>query len=242
MSTAAPKVTESTDVVKTFLKNYSRFLRRDFLAILVKMTAKELGIRTVRCDWRTRKGMLAFLSASWERFVDLTSRDTIFKWYCNNFDSLEKVFSNRKLMMFIYANWSEYGTFFSSPATLSLIKNSQNEIDSYITTGANARNQGWTETEAGQVLSGIISHFKGGLPQAAPAKPAAKPIVEEPKILEPETANFDASLEASSSPDDEIVIENSYDCLPFEIGAFGTNEFPTVFHVDDPYLFDDYSL
>lgn len=212
----------SNDAVKTFLRTYSRFLRRDFLAILVKMTAKELGIRTVRSDWRTRKGMLAFLSASWERFVDLCSRETIFKWYCTHFDAHEKVFSHRKLMMFIYANWSQFCSVLSTPSVLMAIKNSQNEIESYLNAGPNGRNQAWTETESGKQFFEIVNQFKGASPAPAVIKPVAKPApVEEFKPIE--IANFDPSLE--TSPEDDIVIESTYDCLPFEIGTFASTEF-----------------
>ena len=118
----------SVDVVKTTLKEYSKFMRRDFLAILVKMSAKYFNIRTVRCDWRTRTGMVSFLQGVWEKFAPLLSEDSIFNWYCTNFDSLEKLFSERKFMMYVFAKWNDLEEFLKQDETIIFMKQNENEL------------------------------------------------------------------------------------------------------------------
>ena len=147
------------ETVKAALREYSRFMRRDFLAILVKMSAKYFNIRTVRCDWRTRTGMVAFLQGIWEKFFPLLSEDSIFNWYCTNFDSLEKLFSERKFMMFVFSKWEEYKNFFKSQETLAFMK--QNE-DSILVLVANPKSQhpAQFDTETvGQEILKIIDQY-----------------------------------------------------------------------------------
>ena len=146
------------DTVKNKIRTYSRFLRRDFLAILVKMSAKHFNIRTVRCDWRTRTGMVAFLQGIWERFAPLLDTDTIFHWYCVNFDSHETLFSNRKFMLYIFANWPKYEQFFKQQETLDFLKMNQNEIEILLSGSKFQQQANWTDPIS-QQLSTIIEDF-----------------------------------------------------------------------------------
>ena len=177
MSTANQRQQPTVDDVKNFLRQFSRFLRRDFLAILVKMTARELSIKTVRCDWRTRKGMLAFLQTHWARFTELVKGDTIFHWYTQNFEASEKILENRKLMMFIYANWTQYAQLLSSQGCLQVLKAHQTELQEFATSGSEPSNE-FSLTEAGKGMIDLIKHFKAGptTPAQIPRIPFTSPI------------------------------------------------------------------
>ena len=147
------------DTVKATLREYSRFMRRDFLAILVKMSAKYFNIRTVRCDWRTRTGMVAFLQGIWEKFFPLLSEDSIFNWYCNNFDSLEKLFSERKFMMFIFSKWEEYKNFLKSSETLSFIKQNEDAILVIVSNPKAQHPSSFDQETIGQEILKIIDQY-----------------------------------------------------------------------------------
>ena len=185
MSTSA---NPSIDDIKKYLKQFSRFLRRDFLAILVKMTARELTIKTVRCDWRTRKGMLAFLQTHWTRFTNLVNSDTIFHWYTHNFESSEKLLENRKLMMFIFANWSHYSNFLQTKEALQLLRAHQNELQNFATSSIELSAE-WTKTETGHQMIELINEFKNGLvpsakvPIQVPTKPQMVPVMQPPQQI-----------------------------------------------------------
>ena len=260
MSRSVQAAQESVDNIKKHLKNYSRFLRRDFLAILVKMTAKELNIRTVRGDWRTRKGMLAFLQSSWGKFVNLVSADSIFNWYTHNFDSAEKFFTNRKLMMFIYANWSQYSSFLESRRTIDFIKIHQNELEEMASMGLDKTYE-WSSSEIGAQMEHLIKRFRGALPANSLLKSTDESndedivVVQEPKLNpvplpQPEQAEqvvvpnessveSQASTEAISSEYDDISVEDSLDIFPFEIcSAYDTKDFLTISHIEDPFSID----
>ena len=148
----------TADTVKAKIRTYSRFLRRDFLAILVKMSAKHFNIRTVRCDWRTRTGMVAFLQGVWERLSPLLEDDSIFNWYCTNFDSHETLFSNRKFMLYVYANWVKYGEFFKQQETLNFLKINQNEIEILLNNPKLQEQTHWPQPVGDQMMA-IIDDF-----------------------------------------------------------------------------------
>ena len=114
------------------LKTFSKFLRRDFLAVLVKMLSKELNLKTVRSDWRTRSGMFTFLQNNFEKLINLIQEETIFKWYCLNFEKIEKVFSIRKFMMFLYSNWIIYKNILIKKESIEFLINNQQKIHDLI--------------------------------------------------------------------------------------------------------------
>lgn len=174
------KPSTTQEEIKNTLKAYSKFLRRDFLAILVKMSARELGIKTVRSDWRTRKGMLTFLQNSWARFTPLLAADTIFQWYCHYFDYLEKIFSKRKFIMFLYANWDKYGDFMKSDAAIAFMRAHQTEIENILNTQSTKRSRAWNEVEAGTSLNAIIEHFSNGL-----VEPIKEEVIIIPQDIQP---------------------------------------------------------
>ena len=96
------------DEVKRSLFNFSPQLRRDFLAILVKMTAKEFNLVTVRKDSRTKDGMLKFLAKHWLLLKPQLYHDTAIHWFVSIFSMTEFIFSDRQFALFIYNNWSVY--------------------------------------------------------------------------------------------------------------------------------------
>lgn len=245
MSRAANGSVESLDNIKACLKGYSRLLRRDFLAILVKMTAKEFGIRTVRCDWRTRKGMFAFLQSAWDKFFPLLSQQTIFKWYCTNFDSAEKLFSNRKFVMFIYANWKQYESILTNPTTMMCIKSHANGIETLLNSPSIPRGFDWLETEPGKVVYELINHFKNGQSskiQQEDDEIASSPeerVQEQAIEIEPEIT---LPTEELSNPDDEIDLESAFVIFPNDLMYFEFKEPATYNHFEDPFLMDEYSI
>ena len=94
--------------VKRTMSVFSRYLRRDFLAILVKMISKELKIQTQRKDWRTRDGSFEFLAKHWDRIYSLLTEQTPIQWFVTRFDSLEKILCNRKFSIYLFPPAIEY--------------------------------------------------------------------------------------------------------------------------------------
>jgi len=107
--TGGSKMNENSDSIKDYLRRFSAHLRRDFLVIIVKMASRELNIQTVRNDWRTREGMMRFLSRFWEKIVILIEGDSVFNWFCTNFEKYQQLFEHKKFMLFIQMNWKQYG-------------------------------------------------------------------------------------------------------------------------------------
>jgi hypothetical protein len=93
---------------------FSRYLRRDFLAILVRMTANVLKVHTSREDWRTRDGSLRFFARHWDIFSKLLVTNKGLQWFVRHFDQFQKILCNRKLSLFIFNNWVKYGSLFSN--------------------------------------------------------------------------------------------------------------------------------
>ncbi|EAX97367.1 hypothetical protein TVAG_499040 [Trichomonas vaginalis G3] len=244
MSRASSAPLESMDNIKACLKGYSRLLRRDFLAILVKMTAKEFGIRTVRCDWRTRKGMFAFLQGSWERFHPLLNQPTVFNWYCTNFDSAEKLFSNRKFVMFIYANWKQYESFLTNPNTILCIKSHSNGIETLINSPSVPKGFDWLESEPGKSILEIVHHFKNG--QAGKFHQDDIEIASSPEEQTPEPMKeLQPEPELNLQPEadeDHIDLEYAFFLYPQDYMFVDFKKPMQITHIDDPFLMDEYSL
>ncbi|EAX86770.1 hypothetical protein TVAG_132380 [Trichomonas vaginalis G3] len=246
MTKSTSKQLESLENIKGHLKQYSRLLRRDFLAILVKMTAKEFGIRTVRCDWRTRKGMLAFLQSSWDKFYPQLTQETVFKWYCTNFEACEKLFSIRKFIMFIYSNWNLFNTFLTTPEAISCLRSHSRGIETLLESQSVPKNFEWLETEAGKKILDIVCQFKSGQ--------TSKLISEDEEMVSSPEENSQKSVENTdvqpiipipagvTDNDDEIDLEFSLSLFPHEFNLYETKE---IFHfpaIDDPFLMDNFSI
>lgn len=230
--------------IKGVLKQYSKFLRRDFLAILVKMSAKQLSIKTVRSDWRTRKGMLSFLQNHWPRILTLLNSDTIFKWYCQSFDTLEKIFSRRKFIMHIFSNWNQHKDLLNSGSAISFLRSHQTEIDTIIGTESTRRSRNWVENELGAVFDGIIEqyfssiHGKNNL--VCPNlfnEITVKPLDTSNPVTPEDEMSFVLPIADSL---DTISIDDVGDPFPLEI-AFEQMPFPTRI-IEDPFLIEEYHL
>ncbi|EAX95338.1 hypothetical protein TVAG_406860 [Trichomonas vaginalis G3] len=169
------KLQEQSNIVEPmmkFLRKFSKHLRRDFLAILVKMASKEFAIPTVRRDWRTRKGMIAFLVDNWSNIKHLIMTDTFFKWYCWQFPMLEDLLVNRNFVMFLYDNWAKYKQILTNsntnflltmnmPNLLQLISNASSSVDTFPSN--------WCQLEIGIGLRNLFGHFlRVSKSQAAP--------------------------------------------------------------------------
>ena len=246
------KQQDSVEEVKKHLKIYSKFLRRDFLAILVKMCAKELLVRTVREDWRTRTGMLQFLQQNWAKFLSLVNNDTIFNWFCNNFESLEKILSNRKLVLFIYANWSQYSQYLATPEAIDFFKKNQLEIASFIEGDVQSSKE-WMTTEYGSKFIEIYKAFciaptHISIPQKIIQQ---KPIQQQQIIRQPVTTlKADEMVfcpvieDYSATEDDQLEIEDTFDVLPFEVDLHTISdlEYPSYQFDDTPIILDEFQL
>ena len=253
------KQADSVEEVKRQLKNFSKFLRRDFLAILVKMLAKELQLRTVREDWRTRTGMLQFIQQNWPRFLILVNSDTIFKWYCSNFESLEKLLSNRKFALYVQANWASYRQILSPRESVDFLKRNQLGICQFIE--GQKQNEQWMGTELGQQIVSIIDDFKSSKPTVnIPQFPVTNTVVPKP-INRPATpvlaaqntetteVSFAPTIEITSGSEfDDLEIEDTFDSIPFEyeLTSYDTSAYdPTLIsqlYADGPLILDEYQL
>ena len=270
MSKVLSSQSVSVEEIKKYLETFSRFLRRDFLAILVKMTSKQLGIKTVRSDWRTRKGMLSFLQTHWNQFKTLVESDTIFHWYTTNFHTAEKILENRKLLMFLFANWSQYGSFLSTQPALSLLRARQNELELLAESQENV-NIEWSNQETLQKMTDILKHFTNGINGSKTTitelpkriilpplqiTPTPEPI-SQPSFIRSEQIIIPLKEESSENPKDlsqessssegvseydDIVIEDSLDILPFELSIYDSTDYLQLYHIDDPLIIDDYSI
>jgi hypothetical protein len=129
--------------------------------------------------------MLAFLQGVWERLSPLLTQNTIFKWYCQNFDSQEKVFSNRKFMMYIFANWQTYQSFFSQEETLSFLKINQNETEILLSNPKAKHSAAWTQPVGVKLLE-IINEFASNKSVQMPTPvPISAPSVMRKSISMP---------------------------------------------------------
>ena len=258
------KQNDSIEEVKNYLKNFSKLLRRDFLAILVKMCAKALQIRTVREDWRTRTGMLQFIQQNWAKFLVLVNSETCVNWYCRNFEQLEKILSDRKFSLFLYSSWEQYKALLASKQCIAFLKQNQIQICEFLD-GKQTENQKWMETEIGEQIVNIIKKYKVSpatatnfvsvLPQPKPAVAPIRPVIQssyypqhqhqyipEETVTEPEIT-FEPQVEITSASEfDEIEIEDSFDPMPYEFETQIYDQSVTPAFEDSPLLFEEYEL
>ena len=124
--------TEVSKEIKTLLCKYSPQLRRDFLAILVKMAAKEFSLVTVREDWRTKEGMLKFLEKVWDMLQPLLFQNNAISWFCGVYSTIEQVFSDRKFALYLQAYWSKYARIVLRQDILIFMKYYQKQLKSIL--------------------------------------------------------------------------------------------------------------
>lgn len=167
----------TVDSIKAVLKNYSRYLRRDFLAFLVKSTSKQIGIHTSRDDWRTRTGMYKYLMRSWNRISPLLEQRCAVSWYVRNFEILENVLNKRKFAMFIHSHWKEYGEHLEQLSTISFIQAHVKEIGDYL----NPKIEGPPPSclDEDQVFAQIVSGYKTKISANSAPLPQCYPTTKE---------------------------------------------------------------
>ena len=147
------------ETVKEHLRKYSRFLRRDFLCVLVKTCAKHLQLHTSRDDWRTRTGMLKFFTRSWCGISSLLDDHSIFiGWYTKNFQLSERLLTNRKFSQFLYRNWAKYKQFLSLFSTEEFMQNHQGTL-SDVLNGKQEHIEELKSSETGREFVRIIEEF-----------------------------------------------------------------------------------
>lgn len=208
----------TVDHIKEYLKSYSKFLRRDFLGLLVKMASKELGIRTVREDWRTRKGMYSYLLNVWEKLHPLFHGNTVFKWYATHFERNEKIFSNRKFIIFVFVNWKTFGSFVSDPKAMSFFESHHLDIEGVLEGGILKTTPQWVQDPIGCQWSQLLMTFQ--------SSPATSKAVEQPK-------------EPSQSDSDTVSIANSPPDYHNENVVYGDNIYETDYYTyHDPIILD----
>ena len=219
----------SEEAIKKYLKNFSKFLRRDFLAILVKMCSRELGIKTVREDWRTRTGMLNFLQSVWPRFVLLASNNTVVRWYCTNFDLNEKVLSNRKFALFLYSNWSAYGQFLTSEAGAKFLRVNQVPINSLLE-GTPIEDTEVFNTEEGKVMTQIINHFRIGLTEKT--VPVVQPTPVETKKQEEMSFSPEVEYDSLDNQCRELEIQDTFEPTALNLDLYDQNDFLSAYDIN----------
>ena len=149
------------DSMTKFLKKFSKHLRRDFLQILVRLTAKKFSLQTVRDDWRERKGMLAFLADRWTDLHNLILQDTFFNWYCYYFPTIESVLVVKKFVIFIYDNWDKYSDFFKRKDVIFFIHYNILDLEQILINPKITRfPELWSKFEVGTSLSNIIHEYR----------------------------------------------------------------------------------
>lgn len=239
MSSTSQTPSVTADTVKKTLQVYSKFLRRDFLAILVKMSAKQFGIRTVRSDWRTRNGMINFLAGCWDKFLNAINTDTILQWYYTNFESIEKVFSNRKFMMFIYNNWNQYQTFLKDKETLQFLHDNQLEIENSLSAQQAPTSPVWSTSDVAAMMLKIMDQFQSGRAPIAPHVSEIMPPLVQPQeqlLLPMVVDDAPTFTEVIPKIDEEIEFQDLLYPIDLEITSIPNLELPNVYNQDDTFF------
>lgn len=183
----------STENLKQELKRYSSYLRRDFLAVIVKLSGKMFGMHLTRTDWRTRTGMLNFISKNWEILSEAIRNPTnTMGWYAANFEFIEKILNDRKFSVFLYTIWHQYSAFLMDHETVRFMHMHMQEISTAISSKDEVANFSFENCETGRKVADIILKFKGRKRETHPVAPA--PVVQQPQStpvsLDPYPINF----------------------------------------------------
>ncbi|EAX94502.1 hypothetical protein TVAG_241890 [Trichomonas vaginalis G3] len=190
--------------IKSILAKYSSNLRRDFLAILVKLSAKKLNMYTVRNDWRTKKGMLDFLERNWEAISKFIVSDPAISWFCNNYSNMAQAFTDRKFAFFIQDNWSSVGDILSRADVLTILQYQKPVIKQMLETKDPVQIPPiWAQFQPSRDLFHIIKMYKTGSPVESPkVSPCNSPRLDTteetidsfPQMNEYDFGNFEPDL------------------------------------------------
>ena len=236
----------SPETVKSELRVYSKFLRRDFLVILVKMSSKYFGIKTVRTDWRTRKGMLAFLSQCWERLNPLFHQESIFKWYAESFNSLEKVLGNKKFVLYIFSNWDTYSKLLTDNEILQLIRNNQTEFEALLTNPSFDTDVFHKFDDVGKSVLNLFRDFLSNVDFKKTRNPLSADThgkIDEPSLYDPSHANIefhDTTSDHFLQPVDDILIEQTFSPAALEYDFDRSLRFEDLMMIDGSLNHDDF--
>jgi len=118
----------SCELTKRLLGQYCKTLKKDFLNVLVKVGSIKMKVCTKRSDWRTKEGMILFLANNWESMEVLIQGDTFFRWFCEVFERLEKLLSDKSFAQHIFMKWDEFGGSLKNPECIAFIQYYANEI------------------------------------------------------------------------------------------------------------------
>ncbi|EAX98083.1 hypothetical protein TVAG_415070 [Trichomonas vaginalis G3] len=183
--------------MKSVLTKYSPTLRRDFLAILVKLSAKKLQTYTVRNDWRTKTGMLEFLQRNWDRISNFIEQDPAINWFCINYTPLEKIFTDRKFALFIQDSWDVVGRILSRPDVLMVFKYQIPTVLSLLESKIPITiPQIWTQYQASNDLFHVIEMYKnGGVPVSPQDQCEIPRLVTTEEIFYSPDNNYDPNFD-----------------------------------------------
>ena len=168
------RLDSNKDVVnsmKATLNQFSPHLRRDFLQILVRLTAMQFSVQTVRSDWRERKGMLAFLADRWTQLKILINQDTFFRWYCYSFPKIESILVIRNFVIFLYENWTQYKEFFNRKDVFCFIHWTSLDLEQILINKRITKYPDvWHQCPIGIAFINIIQHFRENLDQKSESR------------------------------------------------------------------------
>jgi hypothetical protein len=167
------------ELVKNILQNFSRLLRRDFLYVLVKTSAKQLQIPTSRDDWRTRDGMLAFIARNWNIIsVLLYNQSEFVGWYAIHFQSSEKLLTDQKFAKFIHKNWVKYKEFFLCSSTQDFMQINQNYLSTLLN-GNEEHIEEFSASEIGASFIEILAEFREEKRKSQKTQGPPQPQIQE---------------------------------------------------------------
>lgn len=177
--------------IKSTLAKYSPALRRDFLAILVKLAAKKLNMYTVRNDWRTKDGMLDFIRRNWDSIGNFINTDPCINWFCTSYQPLSHAFTDRKFALFIQDAWATVGPVLNRPDVFALFKYQSQIVKSLLESKTQiCIPPVWAQFQAGIDLYRIIEQYKSG---TAIVSPPQSPLQNQslPQVVDDFSLNMD---------------------------------------------------
>lgn len=181
------------------------------------------GLHLRREDWRTRTGMLDFISKNWEFLSGVISSPTnTMGWYAANFEFIEKILSCRKFAIFLNSVWGEYNEFLCNHDTIRFMHSNMQEITSKLTSKAENDNFTFNNCEVGRKIAELINKYKASLACKRPDTPIDySPIIpqSQQQILLP------PPLEESHPIDQEATVVDSTNSANFTTSVNSFEEF-----------------
>ena len=98
------KEEQFSEIIKV-LGKYSRKQDYTFLKILVRFISFKYDIPTKRNDWRTRIGMIKFISDYWIILISSLMEDSFLMFFCNYYEQFQKIFKKEDFSLFLLKEW-----------------------------------------------------------------------------------------------------------------------------------------